>query len=108
MSATAAKTAKASANGNAKAEPAPDLLAEAITYEEQIEADAAEIRGDATELTRRLYLQLLPLLRRPIPAGFIVTTAVVTGKPYESTEIKSLQVQIDRLDNVLTPLAWGW
>jgi hypothetical protein len=59
-------------------------------------------------LTRRLYLQLLPLLRRPIPAGFIVTTGVVTGKPYESTGIKSLQVQIDRLDNVLTPLAWGW
>jgi hypothetical protein len=108
MSATAAKTGKASANGNAKGEPTPDLLAEAIAYEDQIGADAAEIRGDETELTRRLYLQLLPLLRRPIPAGFIVTTGVVTGKPYESTGIKSLQVQIDRLDNVLTPLAWGW
>jgi hypothetical protein len=71
-------------------------------------ADAAEIRGEETELTRKLYLNCCRSCAVPIPAGFIVTTGVVTGKPYESTGIKSLQVQIDRLDNVLTPARWGW
>lgn len=108
MSAAAAQT-KASSNGNDAAPTEPkQTLAEAIAYEDGIATEAAEIRGEETELTRARYLDLLPLLRRPIPAGFIVTTGVVTGKPYESTGIKSLQVQIDRLDNVLTPLGWGW
>lgn len=86
----------------------PDPLAEAIAAEEQIAGEAAECRGGAQELTAELFGRLWPLLRRPIPAGFIKTTGVVKGKPYPSTGIKSMQVQVDRLDNVLTPLWWGW
>lgn len=85
----------------------PDPLAEAIVHEEAIAAEAAEIRGEATDLDPALFLKLWPLLRRPIPAGFIVSTPAVKGKPYESTGIKSLQVQIDRMNNVLTPLGWS-
>lgn len=97
--------------GRSVAEPAANnngtnALAAAIISEEQIADEAAEIRGDATELTPKLFLDLLPLLRRPIDPGFIKTVGVVTGKPYESTGIKSVQVQIDRMDNVLTPLWW--
>lgn len=81
-------------------------LAEAIAYEQQIAEEAAAIRGDAQELTPELYMKLWPLLRRPIPAGFIQTVPQTTGKPYDSTGIKSVQVCIDRMDNVLTPLWW--
>lgn len=98
---------KAAPNGSGPA-PELDTLAQAIAYEEQIATEAAEIRGDQVEMTPLLFLQLLPLLRRPIPTGFIVSTEATTGKPYDSTGIKSLQVQIDRLDNVLTPLNWSW
>lgn len=98
---------KAAPNGSGPA-PEPDTLAQAIAYEEQIAAEADQIRGEQSEMTPLLFLQLLPLLRRPIPAGFIVSTEATTGKPYDSTGIKSLQVQIDRLDNVLTPLNWSW
>lgn len=87
-------------------EPKIDPLQEAIAYEERIAAEAAEIRGDATELTPTLLTQLLPLLKRPIPQGFIKSVGKVTGKPYESTGVASVQVQIERMDNVLTPVWW--
>lgn len=78
---------------------------------EQIEAaiaeGAAEIRGDAVGLRPELFLQLWPLLLLPIPEAYIETIPAVTGKPYVSTGIKSVQVQIDRMNNVLTPL-WWW
>lgn len=83
-------------------------LAEAVAYEEAIADEAAEMRAGNTYLTRALLLQLWPLLRRPIPGGFIVTTGSLPGKPYPSTGLKSLQVQIDRMDAVLTPLNWCW
>lgn len=83
-----------------------DPRAAAIASEQAIADEAAEIRGDTTELTAELYLKLLPLLRRPIPEGFIESIPAVKGKPYESTGIKSVQVQFDRMDNVLTPLWW--
>lgn len=85
---------------------AADPIAEAIAYEEAIAAEATEIRGDETDLTPALFLKLWPLLKRPIPAGFIQTVGKVQGKPYESTGIRSVQVQIDRMNNVLTPLGW--
>lgn len=84
----------------------PDPLQEAITYEASIAAEAKEIRGDAVELTPKLFLDLYPLLCKPIPGGFIQTIPPTKGKPYESTGIKSVQVQIDRMNNVLTPLWW--
>lgn len=86
----------------------PDALTDAIAYEQAIADEAAEIREyhALDDLTPRLFLKLLPLLRRPIPAAFIETVGVVKGKPYVSTGIKSVQVQFDRMDNVLTPLWW--
>lgn len=83
-----------------------DESAAAVVSEIALAARAAEIRGDATTLTPELFVKLLPLLREPIPAGFIQTLGVVKGKPYESTGIRSVQVQIDRMDNVLTPMWW--
>lgn len=82
-------------------------LADALASEQQLAERAAEIRADATALSRELFLALQPLLRTPIPAAFISTTPAVKGKPYPSTGVKSVQVCIDRMDNVLTPLAWG-
>lgn len=102
---TAAKSPAKNANGNGQP---TDPLAAAIAYEHEIADMAKGIRGDSVALTPALFLELLPLLRKPIPAGFIVETDAVKGKPYKSTGIKSLQVQIDRLDNVLTPLCWHW
>lgn len=100
----ATATAKTEQNGNGKVDP----LTEAILYEQQIAEEAAGIREDATTITPELLAQLLPLLRKPIPKGFIVTTPSGPGKPYESTGIKSMQVQINRLDNVLLPFNWSW
>jgi hypothetical protein len=82
-------------------------MAEAIAIEAAIAEQAAEIRGDASALTPDLFLKLWPLLTKPIPEAFIQSVPKVEGKPYESTGIKSVQVQIDRMNNVLTPL-WWW
>lgn len=79
----------------------------AIREEESIAGEASEIRGDATELTPTLFFRLWPLLRRPIPRGFIRSVGVVAGKPYDSTGVRSEQVLINRMNNVLTPL-WWW
>jgi len=81
-------------------------LAEAFAAEQAIADEAAAIRGDAVLIDTVLFLKLWPLLRRPIPEGFIKSIGVVKGKPYESTGISSVQVQIGRMDNVLTPLGW--
>lgn len=80
--------------------------AAAIAHEAGIAERAAEIRGETVGLDQGLFLKLLPLLREPIPAGFIKSIGIVKGKPYDSTGITSVQVQIDRMDNVLTPLGW--
>lgn len=93
----------ASANGN----QAHQALADAAAHEQAIADEAAAIRGSGEPmLTAELLVQLLPLLRRPIPSGYITTVGKVEGKPYPSTGVKSVQVQIDRMDNVLTPLGW--
>lgn len=101
---TTPQSAAAAPNGDGPADP----LAEAIAYEQAIAQEAATIRDGKTQLDAGLFLKLWPLLRRPIPQGFIKSVGRTTGKPYDSTGIKSLQVQIDRMDNVLTPLWWGW
>lgn len=104
MSAAKIKQAPASANG---ADPI-DPLAEAIIYEQAIADEAAEIRGESAGLTAELFMRLWPLLKRPIPAGFIETLPSGPGKPYESTGVRSVQVQIDRMNNVLGPLDWNY
>lgn len=101
----AQKKSAPSANGNGQ----PDPLAIAIAYEQQIATEAAAIRAEFGDvLSLGLYMRLRPLLLMPIPAALIQTTEAVKGKPYESTGIRSLQVSIDRLDNVLTPFWWGY
>lgn len=105
----ATTTRKGTQNGTA-----PDLaLAEAIAYEEAIreEADAiwtADENADDASIQPFIFRELRPLLRRPIPTGFIEHVGEVTGKPYESTGVRSVQVQMDRLDNVLGPHNWGY
>lgn len=88
-------------------EPTAEEFAAAAAYEEDIAAEATAIRSDAEELTPALFMKLYPLLRKPIPGAYIQKIGATTGKPYESTGIRSVQVQIDRMNNVLTPL-WWW
>lgn len=90
---------------SASAEQIPEAEV-AVRYEQDVAIEAAAIRGDAITLTPELYLRLWPLLRRPIPSGFIKSVGVVKGKPYASTGVSSVQVQVERMDNVLTPLWW--
>ncbi len=78
----------------------------AVASESAIADRARDIRGDAAELTPALFLRLWPLLLEPIPEGLIETVGVVKGKPYASTGVSSVQVQIDRMNNVLTPMWW--
>lgn len=91
----------------------PSPLAAAIAYEEAIREEAEAIwtadenAGDPS-VEAFIFRQLRPLLRRPIPTGFIEHVGEVTGKPYASDGVRSVQVQIDRLDNVLGPHNWGY
>lgn len=81
---------------------------QARAYETAIATRAAECRGEATELDRKLFLDLHEILCEPIPDGYIkYVPRLEKGKPYESTGIRSVQVQIDRMNNVFTPL-WWW
>lgn len=91
-----------------KAQAEAQALVAAIEHEEAIRVEAEEIRGEAQTLTPALFLKLRPLLRRPIPRAFIQRVGPVSGKMYDSTGIKSVQVQMDRLDNVLSTQWWGY
>ena len=91
--------------GVSASEQIPDAEA-AVKYEQEIAAEAVAIRAATTTLTPELYLSLWSLLRKPIPRGFIKSVGVVKGKPYASTGVSSVQVQVERMDNVLTPLWW--
>lgn len=94
----------------------PQTIEEALAYEEAIREEAVAIRmsHDSEEgaragaflMTPDLWLALRPLLRRPIPEAFIRSIPKITGKPYPSTGISSVQVQTNRMDNVLTELGW--
>jgi hypothetical protein len=94
---------------NAQPQPADERasLVAALASEADLAARAAEIRGDAVELDAALFLKLYPLLCEPIPSGFIKSVESGPGKPYDSTGIRSVQVQVDRMNNVLTPLWWS-
>jgi hypothetical protein len=83
-------------------------LQKAIAFEAELGERARTIREEhGRPMDRSLFLKLWPLLREPIPAGFVTITPAVKGKPYESTGIRSVQVCIDRMDAVLTPLWWA-
>lgn len=89
-------------------EPSQGQLAEAIAAEQEIAAAAELIRRDyAAPMDRELFTKLYPLLTKPIPEAFIQRIPFKKGKPYDSTGIRSVQVQIDRMNNVLSPL-WWW
>lgn len=91
----------------------PQTIAEALDAEAKIADEAAAIRAEHTFSDDRklldfdLFLKLWPLLCRPIQPAFIQSVAATKGKPYPSTGIRSVQVQIDRMNNVLTPV-WWW
>jgi hypothetical protein len=111
----AEQKAEAEQNGRQNGEPTPEqrALMEAIAYEEAIREEAEGIwtddeRGGLDELDSHLFRSLRPLLRKPIPPGFIEHVGSVTGKPYDSTGVRSVQVQMDRLDNVVGPENWGY
>lgn len=91
-------------------EPTAEEFAAAAAAEQKIATEAAVIRDDAEgdpALTAALFMKLYPLLCKPIPSAYIQKIGKTEGKPYESTGIRSVQVQIDRMNNVLTPL-WWW
>lgn len=104
-----ATEAEAEANGKtAMGLPRPgEGLQAAIEWERGIALAATDVRGDATRLDAAMFMRLWLYLQMPIPPAYIETVGRVTGKPYESTGIRSVQVQIDRMNNVLTPL-WWW
>jgi hypothetical protein len=73
--------------------------------------DPCRRRGDLGRardpgMTASLFLRLYPLLRKPIHPGHIMATTRAKGKPYESDGVRSVQVLIDRMNNVLTPIWW--
>lgn len=96
-------------NGSQPVEPVAldDDLAAAVRAEQLLTDEAAKIRGDEELLTPTLFDQLYPLLVEPIPRAYVQTTPAVKGKPYVSTGIRSVQVQVNRLNNVLGP-RWWW
>ena len=68
--------------------------------------DLRKTHNYESALTPSLLRELEPLLYEPIPAKYIETTPPTKGKPYESTGVKSLQVQVDRMNEVLGVNHW--
>lgn len=62
--------------------------------------------GYEGELTMKMLRKLEPLLREPIAARYIETIPAIEGKPYVSTGVKSAQVLIDRMNEVLGAGHW--
>lgn len=93
-----------------KIETPADQIAAAIESERALAERARAIWVDkpADALSTSLFLDLWPLMREPIPSGFISEVTAGKGKPYPSKGIRSLQVQINRMDAVWTPLWWAW
>lgn len=102
------EAALAAKRGEAPASAPWGSAADAARYEQEIAERAARIRGDDFDgaMTAGLFLKLWPLLREPLHEGHIVHTTAGKGKPYASDGAKSVQVLIDRCNNVLTPLCW--
>lgn len=79
----------------------------AAAYEAALAAAGYTLRRGHVGLDEQLLDALQPLLQAPIPSAYIQRTPAVKGKPYESTGVRSVQVQIDRMNNVLGP-TWWW
>jgi hypothetical protein len=96
-------------NAPVKREPKKSKVAEAVAYERDLAEQAAKIRGENSPPTmdRQLFMALWPLLTAPVPEGFLLMVSAGEGKPYPSTGVRSVQVQKNRLDNVLGPLWWS-
>jgi hypothetical protein len=87
-----------------------DSLKEAMASEEALTIKAKELweKHDGP-LDRGLFNQLYPLLCEPIPSAYIqAVPKLEKGKPYASKGVRSVQVQIDRMNNVLGPCEWGY
>lgn len=108
---TPAKKTTAKGNGNGDKDTATEAVAAeaADQREAHIAERAATIRErhkyDGT-LTPKLLLDLEPLLRERMDPKYIVTTPSMPGKPYESTGLKSVQPQVDRMNAVLGGAHW--
>lgn len=57
-------------------------------------------------LTKPQLRKLYPLLSEPVPQHYVEFTPKTEGKPYDSTGLRSVQVQIDRLNDVVGPSCW--
>lgn len=83
---------------------------DAVAYEAAIACEAAWHREQEgfseSGMTWQLFLGLWPLLCRPLHPGNIIHTTRGKGKPYASDGVRSLQVLVDRMNAVLTPIAW--
>lgn len=78
----------------------------------ELRQQAVTIREDygysenESKLTMAILHALAPLLNEPIDGRYIETIPPVSGKPYESTGIRSVQVQINRLNAILGEGHW--
>ena len=88
--------------------PSEEAVRAALQSEQAIKDKADAIWEEQTSaiITNAILDKLYPLLAEPIPAAYILTTGATRGKPYVSTGIRSVQVQIDRMNNVLRPRCW--
>lgn len=90
----------------------PEQVEQAIVSERELADRAAQVRDEVDflrrGLSRKVFVALYPLMREKIPDGFISEVTAGKGKPYGSKGVRSLQVQINRMDAVWTPLCWGW
>lgn len=106
----AKQTAKAKAEAEAKqATPASNGRADYVPPDPPLAEQAQKIRADKGyngKLTPELLLALEPLLRVPIDPRYIETTPALSGKPYVSTGVRSVQVQADRMNEVLGTSHW--
>lgn len=84
----------------------PTVWESAAEWERYLALEAKAIRKPGQHLSPELFEELAPLLRAPIHPDHLETLPPMPGKPYESTGIKSVQVQINRMDAVLGPTNW--
>lgn len=98
-----------------KPDEAPALAAESNGAGEWSEPDpslgeqAKTIRGSLSydgSMTPKLLVELEPLLAAPLNPRYIEHTPPLKGKPYASTGVRSVQVQVDRLNEVLGAAHW--
>lgn len=98
----------AMANAPRKVVVSEEDFAAAMKAEAELAERAAELRGETDDPLQAHFSELWSLAREPFHRGFLQEVTAGKGKPYPSKGVRSLQVQINRMDNVWTPLWWGW